>query len=405
MLLKLAWRNIWRNKSRTLITMAAVFFAVILSTLMSSVKEGVYANMIESMVGSYTGWGQIQSKDYPGEKTINNSLTFDDALKSIIENEPGISGYAPRIEGFALAASDSSTKGSMIVGIDVVLEQSHTHMNERVVKGEYLKPNDEGILVGMGLAEYLKLDVGDTIIALGQGYHGSTAAGKYPIRGILKFGSPELSKQLMVLPMNQAKLFFGVENQVSNLVLLFEDDSKSIKVINNLKKKLPEEFIAMNWKELIPDIVEMIKNEEAEGYIFMFILYMVISFGIFGTVLMMLSERKHEFGVLIGVGMKRVKLALVVWIEVIMMSVLGAFAGMFGAFPICYYYYKNPIQLAGGDVGKMYEEYGMEAVLQFTVEPSIFIQQATIVSIIACIIAIYPFISILKMNAIKAMRS
>ena len=199
--------------------------------------------------------------------------------------------------------------------------------------------------------------------------------------------------------------FFDVENRCSNIVLLFENNGKSIEVVDRLKAKMDGDFVVMNWQELIPDIVKMIENEKVEGYIFMFILYMVISFGIFGTVLMMLSERKHELGILVAVGMKRIKLSIVVWMEVVLMSIVGAFVGMFGAFPICYYFNVNPIMLTGGDMGDMYEEYGMQAMLQFSIEPYIFTQQATIVLVIACVIAIYPVVVINRLNAIKAMRS
>jgi ABC-type antimicrobial peptide transport system permease subunit len=138
----------------------------------------------------------------------------------------------------------------------------------------------------------------------------------------------------------------------------------------------------------------------------MFILYMVIGFGIFGTMLMMLAERLHEFGVLIAVGMKRLRLASMVLIEVVIISLMGAFIGMIGAFPVCSYWYFNPIRFdTEGDMGKMYEEYGLEPVLQASLEPFVFAQQAAIVALMASIIAIYPFLRILRMNAIDAMRS
>lgn len=161
----------------------------------------------------------------------------------------------------------------------------------------------------------------------------------------------------------------------------------------------------MAWPELVPDLVDMIEADRVEGYIFMFILYMVISFGIFGTVLMMMAERQHEFGVLVAVGMKRSKLALVVFLEVISISLLGALAGIAGAYPVIGYFFLNPIRFGGEEAGKMMEEYGMEPILQPSLDLNIFAKQALIVAAVASIIAIYPFISVLRLSAIKAMRS
>lgn len=404
MYLKLAWRNLWRNKARTFITMAAVALAVILSTLMMSMKEGVYVGMIDSMVGAFTGYGQIHAKGYWEEQIIDNSFEFKEALSDALKNNKEIKGYTPRIEGFALSSSEDQTKGAMVLGVDTKLELEHSQLNERVIEGEYLVEGDDGILLGKGLAKKLKLSIGDTVVLFGQGYHGSTAAGKYAIRGIIRFGSPELSNQLAILDYKNAQLFFGLENQFTSFILHFYNNESSVEITKDLAKELGEEYEVMDWTELTPDLVSMIETDRVEGYVFMFILYMVISFGIFGTVLMMLSERKHEFGVLISIGMKRIKLAIVVWIEILIINLLGAILGISGAFPIAYFFFKNPIKL-GEDVQEMMEDYGMEAIIQTSIAPSIFISQATIVFIIGSIIAIYPFINITRLNVIKAMRS
>ncbi|MEX2595781.1 MAG: ABC transporter permease [Salibacteraceae bacterium] len=406
LILKLAWRNLWRNKRRTLITMASVFFAVILATLMMSIKQGVYTNMTESMVGSYTGFAQIHANGYWDEKSLDISFELSDSLRDVLDNQKGLDAYVSRIESFALSATRETTRGAMVVGTDVDAEKQMTGMHERVSEGEYLNPEDKSVLVGAGLAEYHKIGVGDTLVLLGQGYHGSNAAGKYAVKGIVKFGSPELSKQLTILPIAEAMNLYGTEGMITNIVLLPKDADDAVKLSEELSKNLGSRYEVMPWPELIPDLVAMIEADRAEGYIFMFILYMVISFGIFGTVLMMLAERKHEFGVLVAVGMKRSKLAAVVFFETVTIALLGAFSGIFGAMPVITYFYLNPIRFDGGDdMQRVYEEYGMEAVLQASVEPSIFIQQASIVAMVACVIAIYPFFHVLRISAIKAMRA
>lgn len=403
---KLAWRNLWRNRRRTMITLASVFFAVILATLMMSLKEGVYSNMIQSMVGSYTGYVQVHAQGYWDSKSIDDSFILDDTLKGVLDGDKRVRGYVSRIESFTLSATDSTTKGAMVVGTDPEAEREMTAMHERIAEGEYLAADDQAILVGSGLAEYHKVGVGDTLVMLGQGYHGTNAAGQYRIKGIVKFGSPELSKQLIVMPIKEAQQLFGTEGNISNLVILLHDAERATSVAGLLGQELGEDFEVMAWPELVPELVEMIEADKVEGYVFMFILYMVISFGIFGTVLMMLAERRHEFGVLVAIGMKRVKLASVVFIEVITIAILGAIAGLFGAIPVSTFFYLNPIHFGGdAQAAEMMEEYGMEPVIQASIDPSVFIQQAMVVAIVACCIAIYPFFSVLRVNAIKAMRS
>ena len=404
MFLKMAWRNLWRNKRRTLITVASIFFAVILSTFMVSLKEGFYTGMIDSMIGSYTGYAQIHATGYWEDKILENSFAFTDSLAQELNNTKGLSSFAPRVESFALAASEEITRGTMVVGIDPNKEILHTDLKERIVQGQYLDTGDQAALLGDALAEYLKVGVGDTVVLLGQGYRGASAAGKFPINGIVKFGSPELSKQLVFLSLQETQKLFDVEDRLTNLILLPEQKAQNNVLVQSLQNDLGQSYEVMTWQDLNPDIINMIETEKMEGYVFMFILYMVISFGIFATILMMLAERMHEFGVLVAVGMKRINLAKVMILEIFSISILGAFLGMLGAFPICLYFYSYPIQL-GEELEEMVADYGMEAVLQASIAPNIFIQQAIIVGLIGCAVAIYPLWKLSRLDAIKAMRS
>ncbi|MFT5724367.1 MAG: putative ABC transport system permease protein [Bacteroidia bacterium] len=403
MILKLAWRNIWRSKRRTGITLGMIMFAVVLSTFMMSIKEGMYANMIKSTAGDFTGFAQIHLKDFWTEKTLEYAFDVNDSLVNLIEADKDVDGFLPRVEGFALAAVDNVTKGSAVVGIDVEKEKEFTKLHERVVEGEYLERDDYAILVGDGLAKRLKLGVDDTLVLIGAGYQGRSAVGKYPIKGIVKFGSPELSKQLVFMPMKVANQFYATDGLVTSIIIKTATGNKGVSVARKLKKKLGDEYEAMNWKELNPELVNLIKTDRVEGYVFMFILYLVIGFGIFGTMLMMIAERRHEFGVLVAVGMKRIKLAFMVWGEILILSILGSILGIICAFPVCYTFYVRPFRY-GEEMAKVAEEYGIEAVIKTSLDPQIFIQQAIIVGLMASVIAAYPFFKLLKINAVEDMR-
>lgn len=405
MLIRLAYRNIWRNKRRTAITLMSVFFAVILSTLMMSMKEGMYARMMNSMVGAFGGYVQVQSEDYLPDRSLDDALPLTDELEAIINGTARVSGHVPRIESFALSASDETTKGAMVVGIDPERETAYTDMAERISEGAYLATDDRAVLIGAGLAKYLKLGVGDTIVLMGMGYQGSTAAGKYPVKGLVKFGSPELSKQLVIMPLREAQWFFGAQDMVTNIVVLIDNPDHAKRITADLGKTLPNGLVAKDWEILMPDLKNMIETDRVEGYVFMFILYLVISFGIFGTMLMMLAERMHEFGVLVAVGMKRWRLAVVFWLEVVMLSLLGAVLGIIGAIPVCGWFYFFPITFGDGEeFAKMFEEYGMEPVMQSTLEPMVFVTQAALVATITSLIALYPMMRLLRLKAIEAMR-
>ncbi len=406
MYLKLAWRNIWRNKRRTLITVASIFFAVILAIATRSAQTGTYERMIENIVSFYTGYIQIHKTGYWNDQTLDNSFIPDKELEKIIASDKNIKQAVPRLESFALASSGENTKGTMVVGIDPEKEKSVTKVNEKIIEGEYfISNNEDGILVAEGLAKNLALKVGDTLVLLGQGYHGVTAAGQFPVKGILRFGSPELNTGLVYLPIEKAQWMYSAESMITSMVLMINNPKSVDKISDQLKNKIDENsYEVMHWKELLPELVQMIEADSAGGVIMIFILYMVIGFGIFGTLLMMVNERRHEFGILVAVGMKNLQLSFIVLLETIIISFMGVLAGMVGAVPVVAYFYNNPIRFSG-EFQKMSEQFGMEAIMPFSIDPANFTNQAWAVLIMALILALYPFYSILRLKAMESIRS
>jgi ABC-type antimicrobial peptide transport system permease subunit len=134
---------------------------------------------------------------------------------------------------------------------------------------------------------------------------------------------------------------------------------------------------------------------------------LIITFGIFGTILMMTRERQYEFGVLVGIGMNRLRLGATVWLEIVFMGLLGAIAGMLLSAPLVYYFFKNPIDLSimGEEAVQTYEKFGMEPILPAVVDPNIFINQALIVLLVTTVLALFPYWKIRKLKPVEAMRA
>ena len=402
-LFKLSWRNLWRNKKRTLITVMSVFFGVILSALMSSMQEGSYNSMIETVVKFYSGYLQIHQKDYWENRTINNTYEPSKAFIDSLMLYPEITQVIPRLEDFALASGKSNSKGALIIGIDPVLEDQLTNVSKKIIKGEYLKSHDDGIMVGSDLASKLGVDVGDTVVLLGQGYHGISAAGKYPVRSLFKHASPELNRQLIYMPIDLCRYFYSAPGLVTSLVIMTKDNDDMKKVLVKLNKDLPNDLKAMSWEEMFPNMIQQIESDRSSGMVMKMILYIVIGFGIFGTILMMMTERKHEFGVMVACGMPRVRLAIVLFIETILIGLIGVITGLLGSLPVVGYMHAHPYPL-GGAAGEWMLELGFEPYMFFSWQGSVFYNQVIIVFILTSLIALVPFFKTLRFKELNALR-
>lgn len=402
-LIKFAWKNMWRNRNRTTITMAAVFFAVILSVLTSSLQEGVFDNLIKNVVSFYSGYIQVHKEGYWDEQILDNTFEGSNQLESKILQQNNVTAVAPRLESFALASSDSLTKGCMVIGIDPEKENSITDLRNKVIKGEYLTENDKGVLLAEGLARRLKLNLSDTLILIGQGYHGAMAVGKYYIKGILKFGSPDLNDQSLYLSLPVAQELYTAENMLTSYVIGLENPDILDPTAASIRSTLGENYEAMTWEEMMPDVIQHIKTDKGSMVIIQGVLYMLIGFGIIGTLLMMMVERKYEMGMLVAIGMKKAILMQLLMIESILTVFSGCILGILASIPIVLYLYRYPIRFKG-EMADVYEEFGFEAIFPTSTDPKIFLTQGLIVLILGLVLSLYPIVKITRLNPVTAMK-
>jgi len=404
MLLKIAWRNVWRNKRRSLITIAAIFIAVLLAIFLRALQLGMYDNMINNVVGSYSGYVQLHSKGYWDDKTIDNAFEVNQSVLVDIQNIDGVSTILKRIQTGALSSYNDLSKFVYITGIDPENEEILTDWNKRLIEGRLLKKDSKSIIVAKGVAKYYNLKIGDTLIFIGQGYHGMQAVGAYPLQGVVDMKNPNLNNYSVFMTLPVAQDFVSADNLITNLVIDKEQYFDENKIAQVIKSKINNQsYDIMTWKEMTPELDQLIEADNAGGILIIMILYMIVTFGIFGTVLMMTQERLYEFGVLISIGMRRSKLMITLIYETILLTFTGIMSGVVVSLPIVNYFYYNPLRLWGAAEAQM-ETAGFEPVIPFMNSYDIPLTHSLIILCISLIICVYPILIIYQLHPIKAMK-
>ena len=179
--------------------------------------------------------------------------------------------------------------------------------------------------------------------------------------------------------------------------------------MSNVQKKIDlvltdKNTVTKTWEELNPVLVQQIQGDSQTGIATLGMLYFIIFFGIFGTVLMMIAERTREFGVLISIGMQRKRLKRIVTIEMLLLGIQGLIAGLLASTPFILYFYYYPVVLKG-DLGKMMEDWGWDAVMPAAWFGPYFYWQAIIVGIMVLMATVYPLRKIGNLKEIEALRS
>ena len=404
----LAWRNIWRNKRRTLITLLSVFMAVLLSSLMISIQQGAWNAMIANLLNTYTGYIQIHRKGYNDNPSVNLSFQASQELIRKIESHPKVQIALPRLESFALASTENLSRGVLVLGINPDAENAITKLTARISKGKYFAEGEKSALLSDSLAAHLQLQPGDTIVLLSQGYHGMSAAGKYSIAGLVHFPSPDINRNLVLLPLKTAQEFYGTGNRITSLALFLDSDSDVQKTAKTLQNQVDtSQYEVLSWTQTMPELVQARDVDTAGAILMLAVLYVIVSFGIFGTLIMMVRERIYEMGVLIAIGMKRYLLGIMFWLEITFIGLLGAILGMAASFPVVYYFNQHPINMTqlSSDATAIYERFGFEPIFPASMDPIIFARQALFIFLITSIMALYPFWTLKKLKVTEAMKS
>jgi ABC-type lipoprotein release transport system permease subunit len=468
---KIAWRNLWRNRRRTIITSASVFFAVFFAVVMRSYQLGSYDHMINNFIESFTGYLQVQNVKFQDNPLIDNSFDYNDSLAAAISKVSDVVSVTPHLESFTLASSGTQTKGVAVIAIDPRKEKNFSDPEAKLVRyrindetlkrlkengqipdnildrasraagrsfstpgrlelelnlsGEekslylndmlnclevnngYLTEDDNGILVSDRLASYLKVAPGDSVILMGQGYHGVSATALFPIRGIIKMPAPDIDNKLIVMTIPAAQKFYGAEGRITSLVINLT--GKSNHTINEARRTIntllhDKNTTTKTWYELNPVLYQQIQGDSQTGVATLGLLYFIIFFGIFGTVLMMVSERKREFGVLVAIGMQKKKLKWIVTIEMALLGAIGLLAGLISSTPLILYFYYKPILLKG-DLASMMEEWGWDPVMPTAWFGPYFYWQTLVVAIMVILVTLYPLRKIDKLKEIDALRA
>jgi putative ABC transport system permease protein len=405
LLLKLAWRNIWRNKRRSILTLAAVTFAVLMAIGMRGIQMGTYALNIKTAVELFSGYLQVQAKGYNDTPKLSLCFREDKSLKTALEGTKGIQSYSSRVYADGLISFKDNSRGVAIFGIQPGKEKKVTTFVENIDSGKFFTSDSSNeIVVGSQLLKNLNAKIGDEIILLAQGYDGSLGNQKYKIVGTVRLGVQEMEATVVFMGLKSAQSLLAMGNKV-NIIAIKANNLNNLKEIKaKLSSKLQNKnLIVLPWNEVNPELQQAIQLDNISGILFLGILIVIVAFGILNTVLMSVTERFREFGVVLSIGMPQKKLTYLVYIETLFIALIGLFFGNLLGYFVNYYLILHPI-VFGGELKKLYELYHFLPELRSSLQISIFIYVSLSIIGISILSCLYPAYRVYKLEPLKGIR-
>ncbi|MBI3737624.1 MAG: ABC transporter permease [Chloroflexi bacterium] len=339
--LRLAWRNVWRHKRRTINIILAMSLSLGLMMwydgLIDGFNNAIYGNAIRVLGGNI----QIHAAGYR-EKVDSNPLlplANDAAVVQTALADPDVISATRRIQTGGLLSNHEGAFGVRIIGIDPEAEAAPIKegndagkplslIAQNIKEGEWLT-SDGGdvILIGRGMADVMNVEVGDRITMVGSDIHKQNRQRTMTVIGIYDIGIPTLERQTVYIPLAEAQALFGLDGQSTEIQVNIKRLGEENKVVSALAPALPG-YEVESWNKNYPELETAINSKGAAMTIFGIIIICIAAIGILNLLLMAVYERTREIGLLGAMGLKPREIGALFVLEGALIGLVGAAAGV-----------------------------------------------------------------------------
>ena len=389
--LRLAWRNIWRHRRRTVIIVLAMGLSLALMMFYDGLIDGFNQAIAQNAVRVLGGNVQVHADGYR-EKVDSNPLlplTDDSAVVQAALSQPDVIAASRRIQTGGLVSNREGAFPLSIIGIEPDAEAPVSLIAEHIVEGRYLESTDEdAILIGKGLAEALSISVDDRVTMVGSDIHKQNRQRTMTVIGIYDIGLPSFEKGSVYISLAEAQSLFELRGQSTEVQITLNEIGPEEAVVAALSPALPG-YEVESWEKNYPELANAVNQKSAVMDIFSVIIVVIAGIGILNLLLMAIYERTREIGLLGAMGLKPRQIAATFILEGTMIGVVGVIAGIGMGLMI---------NLSLGQVGMDYSQFaGMTeymALISGKIYPTLGVSKlfgrATVVLIIAALAALIP---------------
>jgi len=328
-LVKLAARNLWRNKRRSLITAVAISFGLAMLVFASGFGDGAHGQMIEAGVRSMAGHVVVQGKGWQTKRESSIVVPGSPGVMALLHEKLPDATLLERVYLQGLLTSSSGSVGVALSAVDPVPEASIDDLDDKIIEGRYLGEKANDIVLGSTLARTLHVGLGDKVVLMAQ-QGGEIQDQMFRVCGIFQYGIEEIDGFTGQIPLPIAQSMLGLGSDVTQISVHIDSyrDTRRAKRIVAAALADRNDVEVLAWNEALPDLYEWVLMDEGGMYVMLLVVAIVVAIGILNTVLMSVLERLREFGVMLALGMKPARLAALVLTEATLLGLVSVAVGV-----------------------------------------------------------------------------
>lgn len=420
MLFKLALRNLFRNRWRSALTAGGVAVATFILIWSLSWMNTFFDVMVRGATAVDTGQIRISTAAETERSSIYNAFPTAAAKLDAVRDVSGVTGASPRVEVFGLVGNEQRSQVAQISGIDPSTEPDVTRVRDGITEGRWLSEvsperGAREVLLGATLAKLLKVDVGDELVVFLQAADGSLGNDLLKIVGIVETGNTRVDRTTAYMHLEDVQWLASLEGKAHEVLLSVEDLDAADAVADDVQAILGSEptdpddsdsvLVAQSWREVAPELAQMIEVSDKSVWIMYLIIYLIAGLGILNTQRMSALERRREFGVLLAIGLTPLRIGVMIVLETVMLTTVGAGVGVAAGLGLVQYHATAGLDMgAFASSGADFDYMGVafDERIYFVLRADAVFEPVAVILAVAFFCGLWPAISAARIDAVRA---
>ena len=401
MILKIAWRNVWRSKGRSFVVMGSIVVGIWALVVGNGFMNGFMVGYMKEAIEYDISNVQVHHPQFKEDYDVNFFIPEGTQKAAQMRAWGNVRAATTRIIVNGMIASPKKAAGVQIRGIDKMNERKVTSLDKLVVEGDYFEGVKRNpIVIGSKLAETLKAKIRSKVVLTFNDKNGNITSAAFRIVGIVKSSSLEINERNAYVLQADIDKLLGMEANVHEIAVLTEENSSEQTVVDAYNAAFKGDLVE-DWKLIAPEMALMQEMYGSMLYVLMLIILTALIFGIVNTMLMAVLERFKELGMLMAVGMNKLRIFMMIMMETLCLAVIASPFGLLVSYFTISYYRNTGVDLSSYSEGL--EAFGYSSILYPFVSESTYVIVTIGVIVTAFLAAIYPAWKAVKLKPVEAL--
>ena len=308
------------------ISMLGIAIAVMVLIVVMSVVNGFERELKDRLL-AMTAHAVIEGSD--------GRLTNSSELIDIAGKNSRVAAVAPYVDGQALLVFEMQLSGTELRGIDPSLESTVSGVGGVMQTGslDELTPGDFNVVLGVELAEALKVGVGDKVtVILAEGI--VTPAGVVPrtkrftVSGLYRVGMYEFDRRLAFINISDAQKLYRLRDAISGLRLKVNEIYEAPTIVREVAMQSSELVLVSDWTRRHVNFFRSIQITKSILFVILLMVVAVAAFNIVSTLVMVVKDKQSDIAILRTIGARPMSILKIFVTQGSIVGVVGTFVGV-----------------------------------------------------------------------------